>query len=219
MRPWLVFLGVAFLLVGVAGFASLLLLPQPTVSQSATSQLDGHVTPQATTVSVAVPAANASHGVLSLRWSSSNPVGVRLTTACPPAAPSCRPSVLASWSANLSGSYSFQGALQWEYVLSWSTPQGPPTTFGFSTSASWSVSVPPSIANALAEVASGLLAAVGAVALFLGLFLRSGFRRPPPLTSHGADDASGIAMATGPRTETSDAGSSRLPPGPPSHSA
>jgi hypothetical protein len=219
MRPWLVFLGVAFVLVGGAGAASLLLLPQPTVSQTATSQLDGHFTPEATTVSVLVPAANASHGTLSLRWTSTTPVAVQLATACPPGPPGCRPTVLVAWPANLSGSFSFTGGLRGQYLLSWSTPQTSPATFGFSTSATWTVSVAPTIANVIAEAASGLLAAVGVVALFLGLFLRAGYRRPPTLTSQGADDAAGIAEATDPRTGTSGDGSGRPPPGPPSRSA
>jgi hypothetical protein len=88
--------------------------------------------------------------------------------------------------------------------------------FTFSAVARWAVQSASNPADAIAELASGLLAGVGAVALFLGLFLRGGFQRPPPLVSRTADDAAGVAESTDPRTGKSDVGSARLPPGPPS---
>jgi hypothetical protein len=219
MRPWLVFLGAAFVLVGASAFGSLWLLPPPSVDQQATSQLDGHFTPQATVVSDSVPAANASHGTLTLHWTASVPVAVRLTIACAGGAPACGSPPLASWAANLSGTYTFTGPLHWQYVLTWATPPTSSGTFSFSTSATWAVVSPPSIAILIAELASGLLAGVGVVALFLGLFLRGGYQRPPKPVSRTADDASEVAGVTDPRTERSGDGSGRPPPGPPSRSA
>ncbi|MCI4328069.1 MAG: hypothetical protein L3J86_00665 [Thermoplasmata archaeon] len=219
MRPWLVIVGVAFLLVGGGALLALLLAPAPSVTQQSTSQLDGQFTPASSTASATIPAANAARGTLVLHWSSTIPVAVDLLVPCAPSLFGCvsGPS-LASWPANASGSFSFAGSLNREYVLSWATPAGEPATFTFSAVARWTVQSSPPAADAIAEVASGLLAGVGAVALFLGLFLRGGFQRPPRVVSRTADDAAEVARATDPRTGTSAGGSGRLPPGPPSRS-
>ncbi|MCI4324569.1 MAG: hypothetical protein L3K00_01595 [Thermoplasmata archaeon] len=218
MRPWLVILGAAFLVVGAGALGALLLTPPASVTQEATSQLDGQFTPGGSVASFVVPAANASQGTLVVHWSASAPVSVRLVLPCPSGATGCAAQTLATWPSNSSGSTTVSGSLHWEYVLTWGAPAGQSATFSFSTSAKWTVTPPRPIADTIAEVASGLLTAVGAVALFLGLFLRGGFQRPPPLVSQGAEDAEAIGRATDPRTGTSDAGSGRPRPGPPSRS-
>jgi hypothetical protein len=218
MRPWLVILGVAFVLIGLGAIAALALTPSPSVSQQATSQLNGQLTPGGSSASSVVPASNATHGTVTVRWSSSEPLTVRLLFLCPSGSTGCDNLTVAAWPSNSSGSATFSGLLHWQYVLSWQTPVGTSATFSFSARATWTVALPPPAANGIAEVACGLLAAVGAVALFLGLFLRGGFRRPPPLVSQGADDAETIGGATDPRTERSGGGSGRPRRGPPSHS-
>jgi hypothetical protein len=80
----------------------------------------------------------------------------------------------------------------------------------------------PALSLLLSEAAAGALGVIGAVALFLGLFLRGGvYRGPRPLTSRSADDAAAIASeaadlpVTGPRTGPSADGSGPPRPGPP----
>ncbi len=52
----------------------------------------------------------------------------------------------------------------------------------------------------LVDAVAVALGAVGAVALFLGLFLRGGvFRGPPPMVSRSAEDAEEIAGGSPPR--------------------
>ncbi|MCI4326817.1 MAG: hypothetical protein L3K16_04180 [Thermoplasmata archaeon] len=219
MRPWIVGIGVAFVLVGGGALAALVVLPPPSNTQLVTSEDSGVPTPPSATESFTLASTATSHGTLSVHWSSTAPLAVRLSSeGCGGGSPGC-PSTLRSWPANSSGSYEFTGALARQYSLTWTTPPKVSANFSAASSVTWDVDTPTSLGQVVAEVASGILALVGGIGVFLGLFLRGDFRSPPPIVSRNADDA---ALVTGdptdPRTGPSGAGSGpprRGPPSPP----
>jgi hypothetical protein len=218
MRPWLVVAGVAFLLVGGGALVSLVLLPAPPVREQVTSEDSGVPTLPGSTESFDLASTPTTHGTLTVHWTASAPLAVRLSTSGCTAGSSGCPTVLRSWASNASGSYSVTGPLAPAYVLSWTTPPDVSANVSVASSVTWAVGAPVSTGQWIAEVASGLLAAVGALALFLGLFLRGEFRQPPRVVSREADDAEMVAGATGPRTGRSGDGSEPPRPGPPSRS-
>ncbi|HXQ94574.1 MAG TPA: hypothetical protein VN864_05330 [Thermoplasmata archaeon] len=217
MRPWLVLVGAAFLVVGGGALGALLLLPAPTVAQQVTSQDSGVPTLPGATESFALASTSVAHGTLKLDWSASGPVKVQLASGnCPLGTGGCP--VLRTWASNASGAFSITGPLVAAYTLTWTTPLKEWANVTIDSSVTWNVGAPVSFGQGIAEVASGLLAAVGAVGLFLGLFLRGDFRRPPAVVSRHADDAEGVGGAIGPRTGPSADGSGPPRPGPPSRS-
>jgi hypothetical protein len=217
MRPWIVGIGVAFVLVGGGALAALVVLPAPTNTELVTSEDSGVPTPAGATESFTLASTATSHGSLAVRWSSSVPISVRLSSAgCTGGSPGC-PSVLRSWPSNSSGTYDFSGALESQYSLSWTAPPKLSANVSASSSVTWNVDAPTSFGQVVAEVASGILAVVGGIGVFLGLFLRGDFRSPPTVVSRDADDAALVAGdPTGPRTAPSGVGSGRPPRGPPS---
>ncbi|MCI4320913.1 MAG: hypothetical protein L3K18_01740 [Thermoplasmata archaeon] len=219
MRPWLVVLGTSFLLVGGGALVAILLLPPPSIQQQSSAQLVSHATlPESVGVFPFAGASNAM-GSLTVSWTSTARISVALNAAtCSGGAASCSGPVLAAWPLNSSGSLHWSGKLDSNYALAWTTPAHVYANVSATALVSWQVSPPATLAQITAEVASGILAVVGGIGLFLGLFLRGDFRAAPPIVSRSADDANEVAGLTGPRTGSSDGGSGPLRPGPPSRS-
>jgi hypothetical protein len=218
MRPWLVLVGTAFLVIGGSALVALVLFPPPSVTQELTSQDSGVPTLPNSTETFVLASTQVPHGTLTVHWSSSAPVAVQLLVrGCGRPSAQCS-TVLESWAANSSGSFTTSGPLQSSYALTWTTPPKVSANLSVASSVTWVVHPAVSLGQLVAEVASGLLAAVGGIALFLGVFLRGDYRRPLPPVSRHADDAEGVADATGPRTEPSDGGSGSRPPRPPARS-
>ena len=219
MRPWLVVTGAAFLLVGAGALAGTLLFPPPGVQHQSTSQLVGRATPPGAVGTFLITGVANVRGTLDVSWSATALISVELNPiTCPGGAPSCSGPVLRGWVLNSSGSFSWTGTLQPGYILTWDT--GPRVFANVSASAAvtWTVSAPVSFAQVAAELASGLLAVVGVLGLFLGLFLRGGFQTPQAVVSHSADDVEVVAGATGPRTGPTGDGFGPLRREPPSRS-
>jgi hypothetical protein len=197
---------------------SLVVRPPPAVTQQLTNQDSGVPTPPNSSNSFPLNATAVAHGTVTVVWSSSAPVTAQLDDACLAPGYNCAEQ-LHSWpSASSSGRFSVSGPLSFYYVLSWHTAAHEWANVTIAFTVTWEVPAPVPAGQVFAEVASGLLAVVGALGLFLGLFLRGDFRRPPRAVSRSADDAEAIAGATDPRTGPSDGGSGRPPPGPPARS-
>lgn len=220
MRPWLVVIGAAFVLVGAASLGGLLILAPPSsVEQEATEQLVADFTPADGFAMFLISGASHPHGTFTLHWNATGPIAAELNTgSCSVHATGCNGTVLKDWGTARNGTFVVAGALGADFVLSWTTAPTVTAVVNASSLVEWDVGSSLSIVDLFAEVASGLLAAVGAVALFLGLFLRGGFRGPPRIVSRSADDAAALSRATGPRTATTDDGSGPPRRGPPARS-
>ena len=103
MRPWLVVAGVAFLLVGGGALVSLVLLPAPPVREQVTSEDSGVPTLPGSTESFDLASTPTTHGTLTVHWTASAPLAVRLSTSGCTAGSSGCPTVLRSWASNASG--------------------------------------------------------------------------------------------------------------------
>jgi hypothetical protein len=220
MRPWLVATGAAFLLVGVGAVVGLQLFSSPPVEQQSSEQLVNDVTPPNGLAMFTVTGTAHSDATFTLRWTSTAPIAVELNAGnCSALAVGCDEPVLHNWSSARSGTFTIDGTIDADYVLAWTTAPSVVATVNSTAVAQWYVATHATLTDLIAEVASGLLAGVGAVAVFLGLFLRGGYRGPPRIVSRTADDAAGVAELTDPRTATSDGGSEPPRRGPPARSA
>ena len=197
MRPGLVFVGGVLVLLGVATIATFTLLPS--VSHN-------------TTEFVTLPQSFAAHGsglallsgddsdagTLSVSWRSSAPVNVSLYPAagCRVAALACATGpATTSWSAVSAGNWSTSGRLAFPYLLVWTGagPSGGNLTASGTETRDVPVT-PPLLTTLLIDGAGGVLAVIGGIAVFLGLFLRGGvYERRAPLVSRDADDVEAIA--------------------------
>ncbi|MCI4318774.1 MAG: hypothetical protein L3K23_01405 [Thermoplasmata archaeon] len=231
MRPGLVVIGVAFLTLTVGTFASLYLpaAPGPSTSVHTFTGLPEPAPAKAAGSSPAIDPVNASATFL-LTWRSTVDLNVSWPWGAGPScggglpcAPFLQP--LATWTNQSSGSWSFSGRLSGPLYLEWTNAGASGGSISFTlrqtiTSGSGLAGV----GGLLVDASLVILAAIGALALFLGVFLRAGvYRGPPRLVSRGPEDAEAIAAggtagATGPRTAPSSDGSGgprRTPSAPP----
>jgi hypothetical protein len=219
MRPWLVVCGTVFVLVGVGALGGLLLFSPTPGTDQASEQLIRDVTPPNGFSMLLIAGTAHPHGTLTVRWTSTAAIAVKLNAgSCSDLATGCDEPLLFSWASVRNGSYSFTGPLTADYVLAWTTAPNVTAVVNATSLTDWPVGSGPTVADLAGELAGGLLAGIGAVVLFLGLFLRGGYRASPPIVSRSADDAEAAAAATGPRTATSTDGSGPPRPGPPSRS-
>ena len=231
MRPWLVIIGVAFLTLAVGTLGSLYLpsAPGPSTSVHTFTGLPEPAPSRSSGSSPAINPVNTSSTFL-LTWRST----VNLNVSWPwgngpscggglPCAPLLQP--LATWSNQTSGSWSFTGRLTGPLYLEWYNPGPSGGSISFTLRQTvTSGSGLAGIGALLVDASLVILAAIGGLALFLGVFLRGGvYRGPAPLVSQSAEDAEAIsagelAEATGPRTGPSSDGSEgprRTPSAPP----
>ena len=193
MRTGLVLLGVAFLVVGGTALASIFLVPPATTEVRHDSSASLSVGSAGRTTSILLWGENGSSAAFSLRWQASAAALVWLWSvpngASCTAAPCPAGVTVAAWNATTSGSWKSFGAPGFPYYL-----QAESTTnrsLSLQLQATGTATQPesaPSWQALVGSVAGALVVAVGAVALFLGLFLRAGFTRPaPPVPPLGAD--------------------------------
>jgi hypothetical protein len=218
VRPWLVIIGVAILTLTVGALASLYLPsgPGPSTTVHTYTTLPVSAPARASGSSQAVLPVNDSSTFL-LTWSSTVSLNVSWGTAAP-----CTPGLqcspplppLAAWSDRTNGTWSYAGHLTGPLYLQWFNPGRGGGSIGFTLRQTvTSSSSFPGVGPLLVDASLGILAIIGALALFLGAFLRGGvYRGPAPLVSQDADDAEGIADpaagdAIGPRTGPSSGGS------------
>jgi len=219
-----VFLGAAFLTVAAAAVLSIYALPPSSTDREVTTEIPPSALSTNESQMALLYGLNDPSATMTLRWSSDAPMSAALYEApgCPTPSASCiRGAPVASWTGNLSGVYSCEGATSYPYLLVW-TYLGP----GHATVQASAVSHEsvrgsyPILTAILVDSASGILGVAGAVLVFLGLFLRGGYRegaKAPPLLSPEdlVPEAGEGRPITGPRTGPPDDGSGRPPRGPP----
>ena len=184
VRPGLVTVGVAFLVLGGATLAAVHLFPggPPTDQQTTVVPpvfVNSHGGGQQRLTGV-----NSSNGAFHVHRSSTTPLTVALYDApgCAPSGACVLTQPLASWPANASGNATFSGALAFPFVLVWTNPGPSPGSFSADAVETYHPDGGlPALTTLLIDGTAGTLVAVGAVGLFLGLFLRGGvYSRPPP---------------------------------------
>jgi hypothetical protein len=190
VRPWLVGIGAALVVVGVGTFALLLSLPPTTLTTITTFQ--GEVGPQ-TFNEFPLWMENSSQGSLALSWTSALPLTLDLyhPTDCS-RFPSCPlGSPVMTWTAMVSGYWTNSGSLSFPYLLNVSNPESASASFRAAFTESFTVHnglIPP-VTELFVYTGGAILTVIGALAVFLGLFLRGGvYRGPPPIVSRTADD-------------------------------
>ncbi len=198
MRPGLAFTGAALLVLAVAALVVVTFVPGGTHQVQDVSTIPSELlSPNATNYAL-LTGANTSQGSYTLTWTSTVPAEVRLyeVPGCRAASLDCvRGDPAGTWSGTEGGTWTDSGALGFPYLVVWNSSASVPGAWGLS--AVETVSSPiasPWWQMFVIDAAGGALAVVGAVALFLGLFLRGGaFRGPAPLVSRSAEDAESIA--------------------------
>ena len=198
MRPGLVVVGTLLLVLAVAAVSVVMLTPPGTRETRNVWTVPTEELIAGATNFALFPGSNASDADLSVSWSGTVPTAVRFYEAPGCAAPSltcARGTPAHAWPAALSGNWSEHGSLVLPFLVVWNTSAPTAGTWGLTAVESISTPVSPGLwSTVVIDAASAALGVVGAVALFLGLFLRGGaFRGPAPLVSRSAEDVTEIA--------------------------
>ncbi len=197
MRPGLVSVGVLFAVLAAGMLLAVNLSPSTSENRDWFTLPPQPVGGNATGAAL-IQGTDTASGTFELHWSATMAARVDLYAApgCTAPAPTCATGTpLVGWASQASGNWSTSGDLRFPYLLVWSSPSGAPGTF--SANALESSPGSPSylaLGNLVIDGGAATLALVGAVAIFLGLFLRGGvYRGPAPLVSRSAEDAAEIA--------------------------
>ena len=220
MRPGLVAIGVSLLVLAVATIGAVYLLPGTAPTNRDTNNVNPQTVAAHASGHFLLYGTESSSGTFSLKWQSTVPLDVGLWAApvCPNGPASCAPPArIGGWTAATSGNSSWTLALHYPMTLEWTNNGSSSGTFEASSVATTSGSgALPALTILLIGVTVASVGVVGAVALFLGLFLRGNvYGPPPPLISRSADDVHGLdwdpdvedeetTPITGPRTVPSD---------------
>jgi hypothetical protein len=192
----LVVLGVAFGVIGAGLIAAANLLPTSTTQTSAPAGY-GPLPPHRS-INYVLSGPGGDWGQFSIAWTTSAPAGVALSSArCDATGTSCSPLVsLVRWDAIASGHWATAGSVHFPLLLTFTNNGNATVYFRFSAHEMATVNQGPSLyVLGLADTAGGALIAVGAVAVFLGLFLRPHvYEPPPPPVSISAED---VALLVG----------------------
>ena len=183
MRAGKMNVGVSLLVVGTAALSALYLVPPAVVTDHHDSTTTLLVSPPRITVSAPVWGENGSHAAFELRWQASVPVALAIYAT---ARPECNATdcglagQVTGWANSTNGSWRCPGGPAYPYYVTASSVDG---RNGLLTiSATGSADEPgswPGVQTVIGSLAAGLVLAVGAVATFLGLFLRADTFRPP----------------------------------------
>jgi hypothetical protein len=190
VRPWLVGIGTALVVIGVGTFALLLSLP-PTTQTTITS-FQGDAGPRAN-IGFPLWMQNSSQGSLELSWTSGQPLSLVLyhPTGCS-RFPACRLGTpVMTWNSMVSGSWSTSGSLSFPYFLNISNGADASVAYRAAFTESFTVhtGVIPPVTELFVYTGGAILTVIGALAVFLGLFLRGGvYRGPAPVISRSAED-------------------------------
>ena len=204
MRPGLVVIGTLLLVLGLAAIGVVALVPAGThESRNAITIPTQFLAPNVTNYAL-LPGTDTSDGTFSISWTATVPTYVRLyaTAGCQTASPACASGApIRSWTASLQGNWSISGDLGFPYLIAWNSSGPGAGSWGLTGLESVTTTLTTGFAQAVViYLAGGALAAVGGVALFLGLFLRGGaYLGPAPPVSRSAEDAAGIAGVPPPR--------------------
>jgi hypothetical protein len=203
VRPGLVTVGGLFVVLAVAALVSVNLFPTNTQVRDQNSLPAQPIAENATGVAL-LTGTNAAAGTFSVSWSASIPLTVALYAAPDCVVPRLGCAVGAPvWntSRSTSGGWGAGAPFDFPYLLVWYSGPGPKGNFSASEVESYTVKAPMDLLSSLLiDGVAVALGVVGAVALFLGFFLRPGvYRTPPPLVSQSAEDVAEIAGPPDPR--------------------
>lgn len=185
MRRGLVLVGIAVAVVGGFFLGTLFSLPPPP-ARIASETL------YAPTITLGHPAdevlrpTSASSATLNVFWVSNNPVtaGVYATDPCAPNGSACTyPTPLFAWADNRSGDWTTPTSVALPVYLLLTNNGSDPTTVSGTVIATYTPAggYLPTWSMISLVSGAGVVLAIGAVLLFLGLFLPSGvYRRTPP---------------------------------------
>jgi len=195
VRSGLVVLGLALALVGAGVTLTGLLAPVGSDSTHAllNSISAPNIAPNQTRVAV-ILMTNTSSGSLALSWSATNSLTVKLFQGvrCTGESGYCAVgSALASWPANTSGSWNRTGPLAFPFLFSMYNFALANLTLRGTLAESFTVGPNslPTWALAIILVGGVTLVAIGVIAVFLGLFLRSGvYTQPEAVTPRYAHE-------------------------------
>jgi hypothetical protein len=193
VRPGLVALGIVLLALGAISvvlvtpyFVGAANTPQASTGQAKPNVAGGF------SQLLPINGTDTSNGDFTISWSSADPVNATLYErgSCSSSDYSCiLGNVAAHWPIALRGNFSAQGQLAFPYLIVLQNPSFSPIP----VTVNWSEHVhdgPFSLLTAVVLLLSVLLLAIiGGLALFLGLFLRGGvYQGPKPVVSQSADD-------------------------------
>lgn len=177
MRPGLVAVGTGFLALAVAGVVALFLIPIPTSSVT-DSTTTTWTAPGHSANGTEIAGASTVQGTFVLSWSTQLPLIVKVYTSqgCQPGVGSCPPWQLVFNSSDAPvGNYTHTAPLHFPFLFRWANPSGGSggVQLTAATTTQGQTALSP-ISQLLLGLGVGALGFVGAVALFLGLFLRGG---------------------------------------------
>lgn len=220
MRPGLLAVGVAFVTLAGALTVAFYSLPGPSQQHDDTTSVPAVDTYPNATLSVLLTGTNASAGSFNVTWGSSGSVDAALYDVPGCASPSAgcpRSTAVASWSHATSGHYTVSGAIAFPYLLVWTDRSPRVVALWANSDDRQTVAVAlPIMMQLMVDLSVVVLAASGALAIFLGLFLRADFRRPkePPLAGKVLLETGVVLEATGPRTDSPPGEAGPLHPAP-----
>jgi hypothetical protein len=204
VRPGLVAVGVGFLVLAAGALVTVNLLPAPTAPEQDQFTLAPVVVEPGASGAAMIPGTVSPSGHLVIAWSTDGYLRLQLFPegACPTGIHSCAGSEeIANWSGVSGSQWSIQGPQQFPYEMVWFTNATAPFNFTASAEETWSsTQASTGWQSLLIDAVAVALGVVGAVSLFLGLFLRGGvYRGPPPIISRSADDVHDPYPAPPPR--------------------
>jgi hypothetical protein len=186
MRPGLVGLGIAFLVIGGTAVASLYAFPAgPASTQIVTGSSVVSLQSGASIQSELLWGINATRASFGVTWNS--PIGVNgwlysVNATCEdPSACAASPVLVVNWNGETSGSWNTTRNTHFPYYLEFRlTTKGSGIVQIATRSQTTDPITPPLVPELLATLAGALVIAIGAAALFLGLFLRRDPYGPAP---------------------------------------
>jgi hypothetical protein len=194
MRTGLVLVGTALALLGAVTVATAVSYNAPTpVTHESTTQSSWTVPALGR---MTTPELWGLNGSFAVSWTASSVLDVVLTGTHCPSQPPCDTAPVANWTAQAAGNWQSSGMPAYPYQLAFSNPNHASAAVALTAHSTITTPVPATDVwvPVLSTVAGGVVLAIGAMALFLGLFLRRGvYAVRPPLVSQHADDAETIA--------------------------
>ncbi|MGC2289464.1 MAG: hypothetical protein WA688_06365 [Thermoplasmata archaeon] len=193
MRPWLVVVGIVFLTLALGTGATIYFAGQGNPSRTTSPFGLTLVVPSNESESVNPPGSNGTGEQFSFAWQSTGLLQVTLESpaGCTrPSGPCWNTSILAAWKANTSGTWAGSGPFHYPLQCLFTNAETDSPTVTLKSSASSTHPTPLSLpVEIVLGAGAGGLFAVGALAIFLGLFLRGDPYGPEaPVISRSPDD-------------------------------
>jgi hypothetical protein len=191
VRTGLVSLGVVIAVVGVGVLVAAISLSSP-AGGSHTDVIDFVSLPSGSFTNQTVAGVDQPSANVVVNWTATGPVNVHLYQGVACAAPGgicANGTALAAWSGTSGGEWSTRGAVSFPWVLEIQNPSRSTSSLTGTLLESWPATSTLSFGWSLlvSLVGAIILMGIGGVAVFLGLFLRSGVYRPSAGAGEGDD--------------------------------